>query len=133
MLNILAEQLRRQKNLEKAGGRTVKNTAALGTIFNKVGASGIGKVFESASKSAADFAYEATTGGKTTIGMFGKIKIAAKGIGAALKVALGPLALITMAIGFMQKLKAQGEKGAAHMRAMSHDTMVMGREIRSIK
>jgi hypothetical protein len=125
----LNEQLRRQINLEKAGGRTVKNTAALGKIFNKLGASGIGKVFENASKSAADFAYEATNGGKTTIGMFAKIKIAAKGIGAALKVALGPLALITMAIGFMQKLKAQGEKGAAHMRAMSHDTMVMGRNL----
>ena len=125
----LNEQLKRQQNLEKAGGRTVKNTAALGKIFNKLGASGIGKVFENASKEAADFAYEATDGGKNTISMFRKIKIAAKGIGAALKVALGPLALITMAIGFMQKLKAQGEKGAAHMRAMSHDTMVMGREL----
>jgi hypothetical protein len=125
----LAEQLKRQQNLEKAGGRTVKNTAALGKIFNKLGMSGIGKVFTNASEAASKFAYEATNGGKKTIGMFGKIKIAAKGIGAALKVALGPLALITMAIGFMQKLKAQGEKGAAHMRAMSHDTMVMGRQL----
>ena len=125
----LAEQLKRQKNLEKAGGRTVKNTAALGKIFSKLGMSGIGKVFTDASESASKFAYEATNGGKKAIGMFGKLKIAAKGLGAALKVALGPLALITMAIGFMQKLAAKGKEGAAHMRAMSHDTMVMGREL----
>ena len=128
-LSHLDEQLKRQQNIEKAGGRTVKNMAALGTILNKIGASGIGKIFTTASEEAKKLAYEQTEGGKNAIGILGKMKVAAKGFGAALKVALGPLALITMAIGFMQKLKAQGEKGAAHMRAMSHDTMVMGREL----
>jgi hypothetical protein len=125
----LNEQLKRQQNIEKAGGRTVKNTAALGKIFDKLGMSGVGKVFTNASEEAKKLAYEQTKGGKTAITMFGKMKVAAKGFGLALKVAMGPLALITMAIGFMKKLAAKGKEGAAHMRAMSHDTMVMGREL----
>ena len=125
----LVEQEKRQKNLEKAGGRMVKNGEALGKAFSKLGMSGIGKVFTNASESAKRMAYEATNGGKKAIGVFAKMKIAAKGFGMALKVAMGPLALITMAIGFMKKLAAKGKEGAAHMRAMSHDTMVMGREL----
>ena len=47
----LADQLKRQQNIEKAGGRMVKNSAALGNIFNKLGMSGVGKVFTNASES----------------------------------------------------------------------------------
>jgi hypothetical protein len=125
----LSEQLQRQQNIDKGGGRLVKNSAALGKILNKLGMSGLAKIFTNASEEAKKLAYEETRGGKIAITMFGKMKVAAKGFGLALKVAMSPLALITMAIGFMQKLAAKGKEGAAHMRAMSHDTMVMGREL----
>ena len=125
----LNEQLKRNKNIEAAGGRTVKNMAALGTIFNKLGASGIGKIFTTASEEAKKVAYRLTDGGKNAIGILGKMEVVAKGLGAALKVALSPLALITMAIGFMQKLSRKGKEGATHMRSMSQDTMDLGRNL----
>ena len=103
--------------------------AALGTIFNKLGASGIGKIFTTASEEAKKVAYRLTDGGKNAIGILGKMEVVAKGLGAALKVALSPLALITMAIGFMQKLSRKGKEGATHMRSMSQDTMDLGRNL----
>ena len=82
-----------------------KNGAALGKAFNKLGMSGVGKVFENASESVKKMAYEQTEGGKIAISGFKKMKIAAKGFGMALKAALGPLALLGMAVSLFGKMK----------------------------
>ena len=125
----LADQLTRQQNIEKAGGRMVKNSAALGNIFNKLGMSGVGKVFTNASESIKKMAYEATDGGKKSIGMFAKMKIAAKGFGMALKVALGPIALLGMAVSLFGKMKQKAKEAASAIRATGQASVDMGREL----
>lgn len=128
-LKHLAEQERRQKNLEKAGGNMVKNGTALGKVFNKLGMSGVGKVFENASASVKKMAYEQTKGGKIAISGFKKMKIAAKGFGMALKVAMGPMAIIGGLVSLFGKMKQNAKEAADALMATGQASADMGREL----
>ena len=125
----LAEQERRQKNLEKAGGNMVKNGTALGKVFNKLGMSGVGKVFENASASVKKMAYEQSEGGKIAISGFKKMKIAAKGFGMALKVAMGPMAIIGGLVSLFGKMKQNAKEAADALMATGQASADMGREL----
>jgi hypothetical protein len=126
---ILEEQLRTRKNLENAERGLVKLTENLGKVFDKIGASGIGKVFSDAAEKSKKLIYEATNGGQKQIGVFGKMKIAATSFGAALKVALGPMALLGMLVSGFQKFKERAEEAKNLLAEMSQQTMDFGRNL----
>ena len=126
---ILEEQLRTRKNLENAEKGLVTLTANLGKVFDKMGASGIGKVFSDAAERSKKMIYEATNGGQKAIGAFGKMKIAAVSFGAALKVALGPMALLGMLVSGFQKFKQRAEEARNLLADMSQQSADFGRNL----
>jgi len=127
--SILEEQLRTRKNLENAEKGLVTLTANLGKVFDKIGASGIGKVFSDAAEKSKKMIYEATNGGQKAIGAFGKMKIAATSFGAALKVALGPMALLGMLVSGFQKFKQRAEEARNLLADMSQQSADFGRNL----
>ena len=126
---ILEEQLRTRKNLENAERGLVTLTGNLGKIFDKMGASGIGKVFSDAAEKSKKLIYEATNGGQKSIGAFGKMRIAATSFGAALKVALGPMALLGMLVAGFQKFKEKAKEARDLLANISQETMDFGRSL----
>lgn len=128
-LGYLKEQEQRQKNLEASEKGMVKLMGNLGKIFDKIGASGVAKVFTDASEKAKKLIFEASEGGKKSVGAFTKMKIAATSFGAALKVALGPMALIGMLISGFQKFKQRAEEARDLLASISQETMDFGRSL----
>lgn len=128
-LEHLSEQERRQKNLVKSGGAISDGLAGTAKIFNKLGMSKVGSVFGDASKKVQDMTYAATDGGKKVIGGFAKMKIAAKGFGMALKVALGPMALLGIAVSLFGKMKEKAKKSADAIMGIQQASADMGREL----
>jgi hypothetical protein len=125
----LSEQERRQTNLVKSGGLIGDALSGAATIFNKMGMSKVGSVFGDASKRVKEMTYAATNGGKKVIGGFAKMRIAAKGFGMALKTALGPIALISMAVSAFQKMKEKAKKSADAIKGIEQASADMGREL----
>lgn len=125
----LSEQERRQKNLVKSGGAISDGLAGTAKIFNKLGMSKVGSVFGDASDKVKEMTYAATDGGKKVIGGFAKMKIAAKGFGMALKAALGPLALLGMAVSLFGKMKQKAKEAAQAVMATGQASADMGREL----
>ena len=125
----LQEQLKRTKNIENAERGLVTLTANLGKIFDKIGFSGVGKVFTDAAEKSKKLIYEATDGGKKSIGTFAKMRIAAISFGSALKVALGPMALLGMLVAGFQKFKQKAEEARNMLADISQQTMDFGRSL----
>ena len=113
----LAEQLRRQQNLNKAAGGFTKVLQGVDGVLNKLGLGGLSKAMgiEEAIKDAKDYAYQLTNGGKDGLSAVGKMKVAFKGLGSAIKVALGPMALFGMLVSLFQKAKKNAEEGTQYM------------------
>ena len=128
-LGYLKEQEQRQKNLENSERGMVKLMGNLGKIFDKIGASGVAKVFTDASERAKKLIFEASEGGKKSVGAFTKMRIAATSFGAALKVALGPMALIGMLISGFQKFKERAKEARDLLASISQETMDFGRSL----
>jgi hypothetical protein len=127
----LDEQLRRQENLSKSQG--LFTTALSGTqkALDKLGFGDLGKKLglEAASKKAADLTYELTDGGKKALGVFGKMRVGIASFGAALKSALGPMALIGMAISLFGKFKEMGAQALEYQKEISQETANLTREL----
>lgn len=128
-LGYLKEQEQRQKNLENSEKGMVKLMGNLGKIFDEIGASGVAKVFTDASEKAKKLIFEASEGGKKSVGAFTKMRIAATSFGAALKVALGPMALIGMLVSGFQKFKERAKEARDLLASISQETMDFGRSL----
>jgi hypothetical protein len=120
-LALLAEQERRQQNLLDAQKGIVNFTGQFGKVLTKLGATGAGKVLTDTFEKSKKAIYDATDGGKNMIGGLQKAKIAAKSFGSVLKVALGPMALIGMAVSLFNKFKKDAEEGARYLATISHE------------
>lgn len=127
----LDEQLRRQENLVKSQG--LFTTALSGTqkVLDKLGLGDLGKKLglEAAAKKAKDLTYELTDGGKRSLGVFGKMRVGIASFGAALKSALGPLALIGMATSLFGKFKEMGREALEYMKEIDQETVNFTREL----
>ena len=117
----LAEELKRTKTLEQAQSGIVNMVGKLGQVFDKLGMSKTGKVFTDTFEKAKKGIYQATNGGTKMISSFKKLKIGAQAFGGVLKVALGPMALIGMAVSLFNKFKKEAEEGARYLATISHE------------
>jgi hypothetical protein len=125
----LNEQLRIRKNIENAEKGLVTLTGNLGKAFDKIGLSGVGKVFTDSAEESKKLIYEATDGGKKTIGTFTKMKIAANSFGAALKVALGPMAILGLIVSLFNKAKEVAKESGEYVKKLDQQTADFGRSL----
>jgi hypothetical protein len=128
-LGYLAEQKHRQENLANASKGLVNNIERVGNIFDKIGLGGVGKVFTDAAAKAKTMAYELTEGGKKGLNGFQKMRVAATALGGALKVAMGPMAIIGLLVSGFQKFKERAEEAKNLMAEISQQTMDFGRSL----
>lgn len=127
----LAEQLNRQNNLVKSSSLF---TSALGGANKALSKLGFGNLaqklgLDAASKKAQEMTYTLTEGGKRSLGMFGKMRVGIASFGAALKSALGPLALIGMATSLFQKFKEKGQEALSVQREYNQQMVDMQRSL----
>jgi len=110
----LEDQKTKQKNINSATGAFGGIMSGAGKALNKLGLGStfLGKAFTEVGNKTKDFAIEATNGGEKSLGVFGKMKVAAKGFGAALKSSLGPFGLILALVNQIKKAYAKGEEAA---------------------
>jgi len=108
----LEDQKTKQKNINSATGAFGGIMSGAGKALNKLGLGGtfLGKAFTEVGNKTRDFAVQATNGGAKSLGVFGKMKVAAKGFGAALKSSLGPFGLILALVNQIRKAYAKGEQ-----------------------
>jgi len=114
---FLDDHLKRQENINKAQGTFGRSLEAGSKIMEKLGMENtfLGKTMSKLSEKTKEFAYEATDGGKKTLGAFGKLGVMAKSFGATLKSALGPMGLILGAIGAITKAYEKGHEAAIRL------------------
>lgn len=126
--NFLKEQENRQKNINAASGSFGAIMGGAGKILDKMGMGGtfLGKAFTEVGKKTREFAEKATQGGKKSLGAFGKLKVMAKGFGAAMKTSLGPMGIILGLIGAIQKAY---QKGAEAVKRMSSENTGLARTL----
>ena len=120
-LALLAEQERRQQNLLDSQKGIVNFTGQFGKVLDKLGAKGAGKVLTDTFEKSKKAIYDATDGGKKMIGSFKKLSISAKAFGSVLKVALGPMALLGIAVNMFNKYKQKAKESAQFLAQISHD------------
>ena len=116
-LAYLAEQESRQKNINSASGSFGAIMGGASKILDKLGfgSTFLGKAFTEVGKKTREFAEKATDGGKKSLGAFGKLKVMAKGFGAAMKTSLGPLAIVLSLVGAIQKAYQAGAEAVKRM------------------
>jgi phage-related protein len=114
---FLDDHLKRQENINKAQGMFGRSLEAGSKIMGKLGLENtfLGKTMSQLAEKTKEFAYEATDGGKKSLGAFGKLKVMAKSFGATLKSALGPMGLILGAIGAITKAYEKGKEAAIRL------------------
>jgi hypothetical protein len=131
----LKEQLNRQQNLIKSQSLFTSAIGGTSKFLNKLGFGNLSKKLglDTAKQAADELTYRLTDGGKKSLGMFGKMRVAAFTFGTALKTALGPMALISMAISagsfLFQKFKQMGAEALEYMKEISQETANMTREM----
>ena len=108
----LAEQLRRQENIRKGMGAFGRAAEGAQKTLEKIGFGEIGKALglDAAAKKAEELSKELTKGGKESVTGFGKLKILFGSLGAALKSALGPIAIVTMIVSSFKKGEVEAKK-----------------------
>jgi len=105
--DYLEEQQRKQENINKGMGFFGRAAGGAQKALAKIGAGEFGKKLglEAAAEKAKEVSYRLTDGGKKSLGFFGKLRVATASFGAALKSALGPIALIGMIVSAYNKGK----------------------------
>ncbi len=90
------EQVEKLNNVEKAQALANVTFGAAAKILDAIGLGSVADTIglSSAMEAASEKAKEVTKNGEEAAGVIGKMKILAAGVGAALKTALGPLALL---------------------------------------
>lgn len=90
------EQIEKLNNVEKAQALANVTFGAAAKILDSIGLGSVADTIglSSAMEAASEKAKEVTKNGEQAAGVIGKMKILAAGVGAALKTALGPLALL---------------------------------------
>jgi hypothetical protein len=120
----LEEQQKRQENINKGMGTFGRTITGVSGALSKMGLGEVGKNLglEAASKKAQELSYELTDGGKKALGTFGKMRVGVAAFGAALKSALGPIAIISM-------IKNAYEKGEEAAKRLSEENVQVARTL----
>ena len=128
---FLDEQLRRQENLADSAGLFTSALMGANKALQKLGFGNLAKSLglDAASAKAKEMIYNLTNGGKKALGIFGKMRVAAGALGAALKTALGPLALIGMATSLFNKFKEKGEQALQVMEKLNQQSVDFSRNL----
>ena len=107
-LGYLEKQESQIKNLTSAQSLFNNTLGTAGDVLNELGAGNLVSILgiDKGKEAAAQMADKLTDGGKKSLGLFGKMRVAVAGFGAALSSALGPMALIG---NFVQMFK-EGEE-----------------------
>ena len=94
----LEEQRKRQENIRKGMGAFGRAAEGAQKTLEKLGFGSIGKALglDAAAAKAKEMSERLTEGGTKSLSAFGKLKILFGSLGAALKSALGPIAIIGM-------------------------------------
>lgn len=131
----LEEQLQRQNNLAKSQSLFTSLIGGTANALNKLGFGNLSQKLglDAAKKKSEEMTYALTDGGKKTLGVFGKMRVAAASFGAALKSALGPLALLGMAVSLVkkgiEKFKENAEAGLRAMTRLSDESTGLARTL----
>ena len=127
----LEEQRRRQENINKGMGLFGRAAEGAQKTLEKIGAGGFGKALglDAAAAKAKEMSEKLTDGGKKALGAFGKMRVGIASFGAALKSALGPLALIGMATSLFAKFKEMGKEALDFMVEINTETVNLTREL----
>jgi phage-related protein len=113
----LQDQGKQQENLVKSQSVFTSALTGASNVLNKLGMGDLSKKMglDAGAKKAKEMTYILTEGGKKSLGVFGKMKVAAASFGATLKSALGPLALISMLIGAIVNAYNKGKEAATRL------------------
>ena len=127
----LAEQERRQNNLVKSQSLITSALSGANNVLKKMGLGGLADKLglEAATKKAKEMTYELTNGGQKALGAFGKLRVGIASIGAALKTALGPMALIGMVVSLFQTFKKNAKEAAEAIKVVDQNTKDLGRSL----
>jgi len=122
--SYLEEQATRQDNISDGMGFLGRSAEGLAGTLAAMGAGEFGKKLglDGAAKKSKEMATELTDGGKKSLGFFGKMKVAVGTFGAALKSALGPIALLGM-------IKEAYNKGEEAAKKLSDQAVGLSREL----
>jgi len=110
--DYLDEQKRRQENINKGMGLFGRAAEGAQKTLEKIGAGEFGKALglDAAAAKAKEMSEKLTDGGKKSLGFFGKLRVATVSFGAALKSALGPIALIGLIVDAYNKGKEAAQR-----------------------
>jgi hypothetical protein len=110
--DYLNEQKRRQENINKGMGLFGRAAEGAQKTLEKIGAGEFGKALglDAAAAKAKEMSEKLTDGGKKSLGFFGKLRVATASFGAALKSALGPIALIGLIVDAYNKGKEAAQR-----------------------
>ena len=113
----LQDQGKQQENLVKSQSIFTSALTGASNVLNKLGMGDLSKKMglDAGAKKAKEMTYILTEGGKKSLGVFGKMKVASASFGATLKSALGPLALISMLIGAIVNAYNKGKEAAKRL------------------
>jgi hypothetical protein len=127
----LNEQLRLQNNLVKSQGLITSALNGANNIMKKLGLGGLADKLglEAATKKSKEMIYELTNGGQKALGAFGKLRVGIAAIGTALKSALGPMALLGIAVSLFNKFKKNAEEAAEAIKVVDQNTKDLGRSL----
>jgi len=127
-VTYLKEQEQVQKRLTTTVDKIENGFAAIG-LKGATNVLGLQKFNEQAKK----FRYELSDGGTKNINYVGKLGIAFKGLGAVIQTALGPLAMIALAIATVKKLvdnvKEGFEEGKEAAKKISEENVGLARNL----
>jgi hypothetical protein len=127
----LNEQLRLQNNLVKSQGLITSALNGANNIMKKLGLGGLADKLglEAATKKSKEMIYELTNGGQKALGAFGKLRVGIVAIGTALKSALGPMALLGMAVSLFQTFKKNAKEAEEALKVVDQNTKDLGRSL----
>lgn len=127
----LEEQLRLQNNLAKSQSLITSALNGANNVMKKIGLGGLADKLglEDATKKAQEMTYELTNGGQKALGAFGKLRVGIAAIGVALKSALGPMALLGIAVNLFQRFKKNAEEAAEAIKVVDQNTKDLGRSL----
>lgn len=132
----LLAQVKASQNINKAQGISGVALSGLQKLTSKAGLGGLTDVFENAKAASTSLANKLTDGGKKSAGFLGKSRIAAKGMGVALKGVAGYLAgpagialLLGKAVKFLLEIDKRTAETAGNLNMSKSESAELNRNI----
>ena len=130
-LEIAAEQERRNKNLLKSQSLFTAALSGTSNALNKLGYGDLSRKLglDDAAEKAKEMTHTLTDGGNKSLGLFGKMRVGVASFGAALKSALGPLAIAGMLVALFNKAREAAKESAEFIKKVDQQTIDFGRSL----